>query len=97
MDVLTESIAQHLTLDMIPDGIWKAVAAEIGTVNLVRLLSIINGDDVYVPTPDRILTPARDACILEEFNGYNYDQLATRYGLSRGYIRRLCKKQAGGA
>lgn len=94
MDILTESIAQRLTLDMIPDGIWKAVATEIGPVNLVKLLYIVNGDDVYVPKPDRILAAARDACILEAFNGYNHDQLAAKYGLSKGYIRRLCKKQA---
>lgn len=90
MDRRTEELAQELTVDMIPDGIWKTVATEIGPVNLIKLLTIVNGDDVYVPKPDRILTPARDKCIKREFNGYNHDTLAKKYGLTTGYVRRLC-------
>ena len=90
MDKSTEVIAHELTVDMIPDGVWKTVALEIGPVNLIRLLAIINGDDVYVPKPDRFLIPARDKIIKREFNGYNHDELARRYGLTTGYVRRLC-------
>lgn len=90
MDRRTEEIAQELTVDMVPDGIWKTVASEIGPVNLIKLLSIVNGDDVYVPKPDRILAPARDKLIKREFNGYNFDTLAKKYGLTTGYVRRLC-------
>ena len=90
MDKITESIARELTVDMIPNGIWKAVALEIGPVNLIKLLDIINGDDMYVPKPDRFLAPARDKIIKREFNGYNHDSLARKYGLTTGYVRRLC-------
>lgn len=90
MDTLTETIAKELTVDMIPEGIWKTVALEIGPVNLVKLLTIINGDDLYVPKPDRFLAPARDRIIKREFNGYNHDELARRFGLTTGYVRKLC-------
>lgn len=92
MDRLTEEIAQELTADMIPDGIWRTVAQEIGTVNTIKLLFILNGDSVYVPKPDRILVPARNKLIQKEFTGYNCNALAQKYGLSRAYIQRLCKK-----
>lgn len=65
----------------------------LGPVNLIKLLSIVNGDDIYIPKPDRFLAPARDACILEEFNGYNFGPLAKKYGLSIGCIKRICKTQ----
>lgn len=90
MERLTEEIANELTVDMIPDGVWKTVAAEIGPVNLIKLLTIVNGDDIYVPKPDRILAPARDRLIKREFNGYNHDALARKYGLTTAYVRRLC-------
>ena len=86
MDRLIEEIAQELTVDMMPNGIWKTVAQEIGAVNTVKLLFILNGDSVYVPKP------ARNKLIQKEFTGYNYDALAQKYGLTRGYIRRLCEK-----
>lgn len=92
MDRLTEEIAQELTVDMIPDGIWRTVAQEIGTVNTIKLLFILNGDCVYVPKPDRILVPARNRLIQREFNGYNCNALAQKYGLTRAYVQRLCKK-----
>lgn len=90
MDKQTEEIARSLTIDMIPDGIWKSVAMEIGPVNLIKLFAIVNGDDVYIPKPDRILAPARDKLIKQECNGYNHDALARKYGLTTGYVKRLC-------
>lgn len=93
MDKLTEKIAQELTVDMIPDGIWKTVAMEIGPVNLIKTLVIINGTSTYIPKPDRILAPARDKCVRKEFNGYNHDALAKKYGLSTDYVRRLCGRE----
>ncbi len=90
MDQMMEKIAEKLTLEMIPEGIWKVVAEEVGTVNLIKVLSIINGDKVYVPKPDRFLAPARDTVIKQEFNGFNHEELARKYDLSTGYIRSLC-------
>ncbi|MCD7948296.1 MAG: hypothetical protein LUG13_08415 [Oscillospiraceae bacterium] len=90
MDELTRRITEELTVDMLPDGIWKTVAEEIGVVNLIKMLTIINGDKVYAPKPDRILAPARDRIIKQEYNGYNHEELARKYGLTTGYIRHLC-------
>ena len=91
MDNLTLEIAGELTIDMIPDGIWKAVAQEIGTINLIKVLQIINGDDIYIPKPDRLLIPARNKIILKEFTGYNHKYLAMKYGVTVSYIKKICK------
>ncbi len=90
MDRLMEEIAKELTVDMIPEGTWRDLAEEIGIYNVIKVMELINGDMVYVPKPDRILAPARDAKIKKEFNGYNFENLARKYGLSKGYIRTLC-------
>ena len=78
---------------MIPDGIWRTAAQEIGPVNTIKLLYVLNGDCIYAPRPNRILAPACDKMIQWEFTGYNCDALARKYGLTTGYIRRLCKKR----
>lgn len=90
MDRLMEEIAKELSADMIPEGIWRTLAEEIGAYNVIKVMELINGDSVYVPKPDRTLVPARDAKIKREFNGYNFENLARKYGLSTNYIRTLC-------
>lgn len=90
MDALTEKMAQELTIEMMDDGIWKAVAAEIGTINLIKVLALLNGDKVYIPKPDRILIPARTVLLKKECTGYNHKELANRYGLSTNYIKAIC-------
>lgn len=90
MDKRTEDIAQELTIDMIPDGIWKAVAEEIGPVNLIKVLTLFNGADVYIPKPDRYLLPARKKLVRKEFNGYNHEALGRKYGFATAYVKRLC-------
>ena len=90
MDRLMEEIAKELTVDMIPDGIWRALAEEIGAYNVIKVMEMINGDSVYVPKPDRTLIPARDAMIKREFNGYNFESLSKKYGLTKNHIRTIC-------
>lgn len=90
MNRLMEEIAKGLTPEMIPEGVWRDLAEKIGAYNVIQVMELINGDMVYVPKPDRILAPARDAKIQNEFTGYNFESLAKKYGLSKGYIKTLC-------
>lgn len=90
MDKLTERIAGELTVEMIPDGIWKEVAIEIGPINLIKLLALFNGADIYIPKPDRYLIPARKKLVRREFNGYNHEALGKKYGFATAYVKRLC-------
>lgn len=80
----------NLTIDMIPDGMCRAIAEKIGINNLIELTKLAGGLTFYVPKAESILKPARDMCIKKEFNGYNAQKLAIKYGLSEKWVRELC-------
>ncbi|MGN0710512.1 MAG: Mor transcription activator family protein [Anaerovoracaceae bacterium] len=93
MDSLRMKLAQELTPEMVPEGLLREIAEEIGCVNLIKLLDIVNGDTVYLQRADNILRPVRDKHIREEFNGYNRSELAKKYNLSERYMRELCGEE----
>ena len=39
-------LAEKLTLEMIPDGIWRTVAEEIGVTNLIKLAELVGGANI---------------------------------------------------
>lgn len=90
MDSLRQKLAEELTPDMVPEGLLREIAEEIGCINLIKLLDIVNGDTVYLQRADNILRPVRDKRIKAEFNGYNRSELAKKYNLSERYMRELC-------
>lgn len=90
MDKIVQKLATEMTPEMIPEGIWREVAEEIGIINLVKVLDIIGGVTLYAPKPDMITRTARDIQIKKEFTGYNHQLLAKKYNLTERTIRELC-------
>ena len=85
-------MVEDLTLDMIPSGLYKKIAKAIGVENLYRLSDAVGGGTIYIPKPDSIIRPVRDARIREEFNGYNHSELAKKYNVTDRWVRLLCGK-----
>ncbi len=85
-----EKLVHELTPEMLQDGLWRQVAEEIGTLNLYKLAEIVGGSTVYVPKPESLLRPVRDAHIKAEFNGYNHQELAKKYDVTDRWVRTLC-------
>lgn len=56
---------------MLPDGICKRIAEEIGADNLLKLAVLVGGSTFYMPQAESILRPLRDQKIKEAHNGYN--------------------------
>jgi len=80
----------ELTPDMIPEGIMRDIAEEIGIENFIKLAELIGGTTFYLPKADTILRPIRDQKIKQDFNGYNHIDLAKKYNLSERWIRNIC-------
>lgn len=78
-----------ITLDDLTDE-QQRVAEIVGLPNYVALTKVFGGTYVYFPTLDGISRPARNRLIQQEFNGANYKDLATKYGVSEITVRRLC-------
>lgn len=81
---------EELTLDKIPDGLYREIAETIGVVNLIRLSRLIGGTTFYLPKEETFMKPIRNAKIIEEFNGYNHQELAEKYGVTNRWVRALC-------
>lgn len=85
-----DELSKELTVEMIPDGIWKKVADEIGPENLCKMLSIVGGATTYIPKLESILRPVRDEHIKSEFNGWNHLELAQKYNITDRLVREIC-------
>lgn len=85
-----DDFKKDLTLDMLDGVLYRQIAEAIGTENFVKLAEVVGGATIYIPKPESITRPVREARIKEEFNGYNHLELARRYGVTERWVRQLC-------
>lgn len=78
---------------MLPDGICKAIAEEIGAENLLKLSVLVGGSSFYMPKAESILRPLRDQKIKEAYNGYNSPELAEKYGVTQRHIQQIVRQK----
>ena len=83
-------MVKDLKAEMIPEGIFREIAVEIGTENLMKVAEIVGGATFYWPKPESLLRPVRAARIREEFNGYNHVELSRKYDVTERWVRVLC-------
>lgn len=85
-----DNFLKELTVEMLPDGLWRQIAEAIGVENFYKLAEVIGGATIYIPQAESITRPVRDAHIKDEFNGYNHSELARKYGVTDRWVRELC-------
>lgn len=85
-----DELAKELTYEMMPAGLYQNIAAAIGVQNFYKLAKILGGATVYIPKPESLLRPVRDARIKDEFSGYNHLELAKKYDVTTRWVRYLC-------
>ena len=91
---MLEPWTRDLTSSMLPDGICKKIADEIGADNLLKLAVLVGGSTFYMPQAESILRPLRNQKIKEEFNGYNSAELAERYGTTQRQVQQIVQQKA---
>lgn len=67
----------------------QQVAELIGLDNFKRLMSVFGGVNLYIPKVDKLERMERNDSIQAEFNGYNFRELAQKYGLTEVSIRSI--------
>lgn len=90
IDDFINELTNELIPEMIPKGLYREIAEAIGIENFVKLTQLVGGSTIYLPKPESVVRPARDAKIREEFNGYNHKELAKRYDVTERWVRQLC-------
>lgn len=90
---MLEPWTKELTSSVLPDGICKSIAEEIGADNLLRLAMLVGGSTFYMPQAESILRPLRNQKIKEEYNGYNSAELAQRYGVTPRQVQHIIQQK----
>ncbi len=92
-----DELSKELTIEMLPSTLYKEIAEAIGVENFVKLADVVGGSTVYIPKPESVTRPVRDARIKEEFNGYNHrsspEQVRRHRAMGSAALRR---GEAGG-
>lgn len=91
---MLETWTSELTPSMLPDGLCRAIADEIGTDNLLKLALLVGGSTFYLPRKEKILRPLRNQKIREEYNGYNSAELARKYEVSQRWVQQIIGRDA---
>lgn len=69
----------------------KIVYDCIGGEAFMKLVQLVNGDSIYIPSADTVSRPVRNAKIIEEYNGYNHRALAKKFGINERTVREIVK------
>lgn len=85
-----DGLVKELLPEMLPEAQWKQIAELIGVEAFYKLAKEFGGATLYIPKPESIIRPVRDAKIKEEFNGYNHPALAKKYGVTERWVRQIC-------
>lgn len=80
------NLLDELTLEEL-DPEQRELAECIGLEAYKNLVATYAGETITVRMPDRLTIERRNSRIREEFNGYNYAELAHRYELTERQIR----------
>lgn len=68
----------------------RQIAEAIGIPAYLKLSAAFGGTNIYIAKADEIINrKQRDARIRKEFTGYNYTQLALKYGLTEAWVRNI--------
>ena len=67
----------------------QEVAELIGLENYKKLMAEYGGVSIYIPKADRLERLERNDKIRAEFTGYNFRDLAVKYGLTEVSIRSI--------
>lgn len=87
-------LLDQLTLDDL-QGETRELAEVVGMDAFRALVKTYGGTGrMYIPQPDILLIPVRDAKIREEYNGTNVYELCRKWDLSEGYVRKIVAGKA---
>ena len=71
------------------DGEQRQLAETIGIEAYRDLIKQYAGMHIYIPEHETFKANQRNAEIRADFNGYNFRELARKYGLTESSIRRI--------
>lgn len=71
---------------------FESIALKIGLDKTTILFKEFGGTSIYFPTEKMVYKEARHRDILNNYNGFNVKELASKYNMSESYIRAIIRK-----
>lgn len=81
-------ILNQLTIDDLPEP-YKTIAELSDVTTAIKLAEHFGGSQVTFQKLDTALYILKERLIKDEFNGYNYEDLARKYNCSTSWVRRI--------
>ncbi len=72
------------------DEPYYSLAKNMGIEIAIKIAKIFQGSQIYFPKLEKACSPKRKELIKKEFNGYNFAELAKKYGYTERWIREIC-------
>lgn len=85
---MQNKLIEKLTVEDLPEP-YKTIAEVCGMDAVVKLAEHFGGSQPYFQKLDTIIDSMKERNILQEFNGYNYDELARKYNCSTRWVREI--------
>jgi Mor family transcriptional regulator len=85
---MDEKLLDIVSIDDLTEP-YDKIARVIGIDATKHLAKEFGGEMLYLPQVETMLQPLRDKLIREEFNGYNYEALARKYGITSRWVRQI--------
>ncbi|MDL2258876.1 hypothetical protein LJC42_06985 [Eubacteriales bacterium OttesenSCG-928-K08] len=83
---------QRIDMRDIPEQ-YQEIAEMVGIPQLLELSRRLGGTNLYVPKHEALVRTTRDKLIRDEYNGYNTEQLALKYGLTVRWVQEILRDE----
>ena len=87
-DAIKQAARNHPAHILAP---FDAMVGLDGLDAIIALCDAAGGQDVYIPSARTVFAACIERQLLHDFNGYNYADLAKKYGYSTRHVRRIIK------
>lgn len=75
------------------DSPYFEIAEKFGIEVAIGVEQLFHGRQIYFPFLEYVCRDRVHEKIIEECNGYNFVELARKYGYSERHIRRICEEK----
>lgn len=65
----------------------------VGEEKFIEITKMYGGNNVYIPTYKSAIRNSRNREIVEKYDGFNANELATQYGISVNQVKNIVKKR----
>lgn len=93
-DAIKEKLLKDVKMDDLRNvsPMTMRTAEFLGIELFARLCLAIGGIPIYLPKIESLLAGPRDRLIMQECDGYNYSELAIKYGVTESWVRQLVNR-----